>query len=324
VRNRFTALAAAALLALTAAATPVLAAGGPNLAAGKTASVSSVSDVYAATNLNDGNQGSYWESANNAFPQWAQIDLGAATGVDQIKLKLPTGWGARTQTLSVQGSTNGTSFTTIVASAGYAFDPASGNTVTISFTATSTRYVRLNITANTGWPAGQVAEFEIYGASGGTTPPNLALGKTMSESSHSQNFAAANANDSNQGSYWESANNAFPQWIQVDLGSSVSVTKLILKTPVPGWGARTQTVEVQTSTTGSSFTRLLAPTSYNFDPAGGSTVTITFAAATTRYIRLVFTTNSAWPAGQLAEFEVYGPAGGDTQAPTAPGNLTFT
>jgi hypothetical protein len=324
VRKRLTTFAAAMCLAVAAAPAPVLAASGPNLATGKTASVSSVSDVYVATNLNDGNQASYWESANNAFPQWAQIDLGSATSIDQIKLKLPTGWGARTETLSVQGSNDGSAFTTIVASAGYTFDPASSNTVTINFTATSTRYVRLNFTANTGWPAGQVAEFEIYAASGGTTSPNLALGKTMGESSHNQNYVAANANDSNQGTYWESANNAFPQWVQVDLGSSVNVTKLILKTPLSGWGARTQTIEVQTSTTGSSFTRLLAPAAYAFDPASGSAVTITFAATTTRYIRLVFTTNSAWPAGQLAEFEVYGPTTGDTQAPSVPGSLAYT
>ena len=69
MRKRLTSLAVAAVLVLTAGPAPALAAGGPNLALGKTASVSSVSDVYAAANLNDGNQGSYWESANNAFPQ---------------------------------------------------------------------------------------------------------------------------------------------------------------------------------------------------------------------------------------------------------------
>ena len=42
----------------------------------------------------------------------------------------PAGWGARTQTLSVQGSTDGASFTTLGASA--SFDPATGNTVTLT------------------------------------------------------------------------------------------------------------------------------------------------------------------------------------------------
>jgi hypothetical protein len=79
-------------------------------------------------------------------------------------LDLPpsTAWGTRTQTLSILGSTDGSSFSTIVASAGYTFDPSTGNTVTITFPATSARYVRLNFTANTGWPAGQVSEFQVW------------------------------------------------------------------------------------------------------------------------------------------------------------------
>jgi hypothetical protein len=61
------------------------------------------------------------------------------------------------------GSTDGSSFSTIVGSANYTFNPATGNTATISFASTATvRYLRLNFTANTGWPAGQVSEFQVY------------------------------------------------------------------------------------------------------------------------------------------------------------------
>ncbi|MDQ1722777.1 MAG: hypothetical protein QOI26_2511, partial [Pseudonocardiales bacterium] len=161
-------------LAVVAAPTAASAAG-TNLAIGKTATASSYTDVYRAGNLNDGNQSTYWESANNAFPQWAQIDLGAAASVNQLVLKLPgsTSWATRTETLSVQTSTDGSTFATTVGSAGYTFNPASNNTVTINFTALSTRYVRLNITGNTGWAAGQLSEFEIYGpaTTGDTQPP---------------------------------------------------------------------------------------------------------------------------------------------------------
>jgi hypothetical protein len=141
---------AVALLIGIAASVPAAAAGGPNLAAGKTATASSVNGGFAAGNLNDGNQASYWESVNNSFPQWAQIDLGAATSIDQIILKLPSGWGARTQTLSVQGSLDNVGFSTIVSSGGVNFNP----TATINFPPTNTRYVRVNITANTGWARG--------------------------------------------------------------------------------------------------------------------------------------------------------------------------
>jgi len=71
-------------------------------------------------------------------------------------------WGARTQTVAVRGSTNGSSFGTLPAPAGRRFDPAGGNTVTVTFPATPTRYVRLEFTGNTGWPAGQLSELEVY------------------------------------------------------------------------------------------------------------------------------------------------------------------
>ncbi|MFI6512778.1 CARDB domain-containing protein [Streptosporangium sp. NPDC050855] len=170
------AMAATSLLALAGAVTPATAAAAPNLAAGKAASASGSNAPYVAGNVNDTNASTYWESPNNAFPQWVQVDLGATATVNRVVLKLPpaTDWATRTQTLSVQGSTNGSSFSTLAASAGRTFNPATGNTVTIDFTAAGTRYVRLNITANTGWPAGQLSEFEIYGpegTGGDTTPP---------------------------------------------------------------------------------------------------------------------------------------------------------
>jgi hypothetical protein len=145
-----------------------------------TMTASSSHPEYPASNTADGNPATYWESNNNAFPQWIQADLGSAADVNRLVLKLPTGWGTRTQTLSVQNSNNGTTFSTLVAAAGYTFNPASGNTVTINLPATNTRYLRLHITANTGWPAGQLSEFEVHGPTGGpdnqapTVPTNLA------------------------------------------------------------------------------------------------------------------------------------------------------
>ncbi|MET7402350.1 discoidin domain-containing protein [Dactylosporangium sp. NPDC005572] len=138
-----------------------------NLAAGRPTAESSHTQVYGSGNATDGNTNTYWESANNAFPQWLQVDLGSAVATKRIVLTLPpsSAWGTRTQTLSVTGSTDGGSFTTIVGSAGYTFNPATGNTATIVFTNSATvRYLRLNFTANTGWPAGQVSEFRVYNA----------------------------------------------------------------------------------------------------------------------------------------------------------------
>jgi hypothetical protein len=117
---------------------------------------------------NDGNPSTYWEGAANAYPNWIRVDLGGVSNVNKVVLKLPSAWGARTQTLSVSGSMDDTAYTTIVASAAYAFSP-SANTVTINFLTTSARYIKLNFTANNGSTGAQVSEFEVYGSlSGGT------------------------------------------------------------------------------------------------------------------------------------------------------------
>ncbi|WP_405583017.1 discoidin domain-containing protein [Streptomyces sp. NBC_01190] len=138
------------------------AAAGTNLAAGRPTSESAHADVYGSGNVTDGNQSSYWESGNNAFPQWVQVDLGSAQSVSRVVLQLPAGWGARDETLSLLGSTDGGTFTTVKSAAAYTFNPSANNTVTLTFSATTQRYLRLNITANTGWPAGQISEFQVW------------------------------------------------------------------------------------------------------------------------------------------------------------------
>jgi hypothetical protein len=137
---------------------------GTNLALHGQISASGSQGGFPPGNAVDGNAGSYWESANNAFPQTLTVDLGAVRQVSRIVLKLPppTAWGARSQTISVQGSTDGSAYPTLSGSNAYWFDPATGNTATITFARSGQRHLRLTITANTGWPAGQVGELEVY------------------------------------------------------------------------------------------------------------------------------------------------------------------
>jgi len=136
--------------------------GTTNLALGKSIAENGHTQTYAATNANDGNTTTYYEGAG--FPSQLTVDLASAQTVSSVKIKLnpATAWGARTQTITILGSTDNVNFTTLKASAVYSFDPATGNVVTISFTSTSIRYVRVIITTNSGATAGQVAEFEIY------------------------------------------------------------------------------------------------------------------------------------------------------------------
>ncbi|MFJ5269898.1 choice-of-anchor D domain-containing protein [Streptomyces sp. NPDC088358] len=385
---------------------------GTDIAAGRPATASSSSSPYVPSNLTDPDASTYWEGANGSFPQWAQVDLGQNFSIGKVVLKLPpaTAWSARTQTLSVQGSTDGSSFSTIKASAGYTFDPnANNNTATITFNSGTARYVRVNISANTGWNAAQLSAFQVFPSSGGSSPAtlsadptslsfptqalntassartvtvtntgtaaaavsgitvtgdfsqtntcgtsiaagasctvavtfrptasgtrtgdlgiasnasngtttvaltgtgagtvnqNLAAGKPTTESGHSDVYASSNVTDGNQGSYWESTNNAFPQWVQVDLGSAQSAGRVVLQLPA-GWGARNQTLSLSGSTDGSAFTTVKSSATYTFDPATNNTVTITFAATTQRYFRVNLTANTGWPAGQISEFQVW-------------------
>ena len=138
-----------------------------NLALHKPTSESSHTQVYGSGNAVDGDANTYWESANSAFPQWLQVDLGGTTGTRRVVLTLPpsSSWATRTQTIAVSGSTDGATFSTVLGAAGYTFNPATGNTATITFPAVANvRYLRLTFTANTGWPAGQASEFRVFSA----------------------------------------------------------------------------------------------------------------------------------------------------------------
>ncbi|MET7429928.1 discoidin domain-containing protein [Streptomyces flaveolus] len=136
-----------------------------NLAKGRPATATGSQDVYTPGKAVDGDANSYWESANNAFPQSLTVDLGSSYAVRRLVLKLPpsSAWGARTQTVTVLGSTDGSGYSTVLGAQGYRFDPATGNTATVTLpSGTNLRYLRLTVTANTGWPAGQFSEVEAY------------------------------------------------------------------------------------------------------------------------------------------------------------------
>ncbi|MET8758048.1 discoidin domain-containing protein [Lentzea sp. NPDC004782] len=232
------------------------------------------------------------------------LDLGRQTRIDEVTLATPK---AATETFAVQTSLDGRGWSTLVAEGPHAFHDGK---VTFRVDPTLVRHVRATKTT---------AKLEVREAAA-----DALLHATYSASSSNQNYTPGNAGDGNQSTYWESANNAFPQWIQADLGAAVRTDRVVLKLPTANWGTRTQTLAVQGSTDGQSFTDLVASKGYEFNPASNNTVTIDFTAATTRYVRLRITANTGWPAGQVSEFEVYGPTSGDTQAPTAPGNLALS
>lgn len=138
--------------------------------------------------------------------------------------------------------------------------------------------------------------------------PDLALHAATSDDGHTQTYASGNAVDGDASSYWESTDSAFPQSLTVDLGATRTVGRLVLELPpLSVWETRTETLSVLAGTNGSSFHTVAGSAGHTFDPGSGNTVTIRLPSpATARYLRLTFTGNTAWPAGQVSELKAYG------------------
>jgi len=177
-----------------------------NLALSGTMTASSTASGFPATNANDGNTSTYWESLDGAaYPQTLTANLGHSSALGSVTLTLPpaTAWSTRTETLSVLGSNDDNTWTTLVGSAGYTFNPATGNTVSFNLPAnTNYQYLRLSFTGNTGWSAAQVSEFEIFPASStngsgsatlSATPTSVSFGnQTVGSSSAAQSVTISN------------------------------------------------------------------------------------------------------------------------------------
>ncbi|CAM5451312.1 CARDB domain-containing protein [Streptomyces violaceorubidus] len=295
-----------------AATAPVTAAADVNLALGRPAKAGGSHGAYPAGNATDGQQATYWEGPAGSFPQWLQVDLGTAREVDRVVLKLPAGWESRTQTLSLRGSADGSTFRSLDASDGRAFGPAQAGTVAIDLDSPSeARYVRVDITGNTGWNAAQLAEVEVYGDDVDTGPPptgtNLARNKPAEATSTTQNYVAANATDDSTSTYWEAAGN--PADLTVELGADADVSGVVVKLdPDPVWSARTQSIQVFGRAQGESgFTSLRDRADYAFSPGQDNAVTIPVSGRVSD-VRLRFFSNTGAPGGQVAEFQVLGSA----------------
>jgi hypothetical protein len=126
---------------------------------------SSYTQTYVPANAVDGNTSTYWEATNGAWPSTITVNLESVQTLGSITIDLPpsSAWNTRTQTLSVLGSTNDTTFSTLVASATYTWNPSTGNTVTIPLpSGTSDQYVELSFTANSVQNGAQASEILIY------------------------------------------------------------------------------------------------------------------------------------------------------------------
>ena len=275
-----------------------------NLALNQPITASSATSGFPAANANDGSTSSYWEGTDGTWPTTLTVDLGVADSISSVVVDLPSGWPTRTQTLSVLGSTNDSTWSTLVASATYTWNSADSNAVTIALpSGTSDRYVELNFTANSAQNGAQVAELQVMGPAN----PNLALNQPISASSEwSSYYAPANADDGNTSTYWEGTDGTWPTTLTVNLGSDQTLGQTVIDLS-PAWSTRTQTLSVLGSTNDSTWTTLVASATYTWNPTTGDSVTIALPAGTTdQYVQLNFTANDVQNGAQVSEFEIFG------------------
>ncbi len=273
---------------------------GTNLAVGKTALASGAENTAMdADKAVDGNDGTRF-SSNYADDAWLYVDLGATYNVNKVYID----WeGAYGKAYDIQVSNNGTNWTTVKS-----LTNQDGGEDTITFNATSARYVKLQgVERATGYGY-SIWEFGVYATGEATdnepetnTPSvsentNVAAGKTAYTSSNEADGMAGNyAVDENDGTRWASSwtDN---EWIYVDLGTAYNVNKVVLN-----WeGAYGKAYDIQVSNDGTNWTTVKSMSDQN----GGEDV-ITFDATSARYVRMQGISRGTGYGYSLWEMEVY-------------------
>ena len=301
-----TAVAVLLLAGFTAVTAGRAQAAGPLLSQGRPVTASSVENAGTpAANAVDGNTGTRWSSAFSD-PQWIQVDLGATAAVDQVVLVWEA---AYARSFQIQVSANASTWTTV-----FSTTTGTGGTQTLGITGTG-RYVRMNGTARATPYGYSLWEFQVFGTIG-TTPgcgtANVALGRPATASSvENAGTAAANAVDGNTGTRWSSAFSD-PQWIQVDLGASVTICQVVLT-----WeAAYARSFQIQVSANASTWTTVFSTTT---GTGGTQTLSVT---GTGRYVRMNGTARATPYGYSLWEFAVR-ISGGTTPPPTTPPPSSF-
>ena len=286
-----------------------------DLALNKTATASTA--LQPAANAFDGNGGTRWESAVATDPSWLSVDLGTLYALTSVVIDWEAANAANYQ---IQGSTNGTTWTTLGTKTGGTFGTRT-DTLGVSG---SYRYVRMYGTArSTGNQWGySIFSMKVYGgaaasstasvvissssvavssvASSVAAGTNLALGRVATASTALQ--TAANAVDGNAASRWESAQGIDPSWISVDLGAAKALTSVVID-----WeAANASSYQVQGSNDNTTWTTLKSVTGGAF----GNRTDTNAVTGSYRYVRIYGTARSVgnqW-GYSIYELKVYGSA----------------
>ena len=135
---------------------------------------------------------------------------------------------------------------------------------------------------------------------------NLALTRPVVCSS--TEFPCAEAVDGNAGTRWSSLQGVDPQWIYVGLGTTYTISRVVLT-----WeAAYGKTYQIQVSPDAAAWTSI-----YSTTTGDGGTDDLTGLSGSGRYVRMNGTARGTGYGYSLWEFAVYGTAGGATATRTA-------
>lgn len=197
-----------------------------NLALNKTVTASAAYSTMPASYLTDGNTETRW-STETAPTQWAYIDLGRAQEFSKFQMT----W----ESASVYAKDYNIYVSNDTENWGEPVVRRTDNTAQITEDvleeAVSGRYVKLEVTAMTGYPSVSCREMKVIQVQGDIASQdpaeNVALNKTAVASSIEANSVrAANAVDgdtTSRTSRWGSNVGNGPHWIYVDLGREMNV-----------------------------------------------------------------------------------------------------
>jgi hypothetical protein len=267
---------------------------GSNVAAGKPATAStSESATFGPGSVTDSDPTTRWSSAFSD-PQWVQVDLGKTYNVNHVSLNWEAAAAASYQ---VQTSTDGTTWSAPVTKTG---STSEHQDLAVSGAA---RYVRVTGLTRQSAYGYSLYDLKVWSTDGGTTTPPPPTATLLSQghpatasSSENSSFTADKAFDGDPGTRWSSAFTD-PQWVQVDLGASHSISQIVLNWET----AAGKAFQIQTSTDGTTWS---API-YSTTTGAGGTQTLP-VSGTGRYVRLTGTQRTTQYGYSLWEFGVYG------------------
>ncbi len=286
-----------------------------------TATASSVqSSSYLAAYGADNNFSTRWSSAFSD-PQWLQLDLGSVHSIGEVKLYWENAYALAYQ---IQVSNDASTWTTIENIAN-----GTGGTTDFAGLSVSARYVRMYGTKRATTYGYSLWEFQVFPPASSDAGPDASSsdGRTTDSTSsdagssdaaaastiqltgavatassiQSSSYAAAYGADNNFSTRWSSAFSD-PQWLQLDFGTTKSLSEVKLY-----WeNAYATAFQIQVSNDASSWTTIKSVTN-----GTGGTNDFTGLSASGRYVRMYGTQRATAYGYSLWEFQVFGPSSSD-------------